>query len=212
MFNHHTSKKILSAYINTIYLWLLLDSNNILSFSNIAIKTKKILHIFLILVWKIFLFMSYIIAIEKQIFAGEIRSNILSIETRNSLEVKGFIDGYQRSKSGLDEFIEAGIEKRNIVEIIEQKIYADAYLRGYLQFKIDLGEYISMNESEMYLQAIGFKDGCLTAKAGLNEFPEVGMNKLGLAELRQQLIYIDAYQQGYDRWLLTNSCVPRPYN
>ena len=38
------------------------------------------------------------------------------------------------------------------------------------------------------------------------------MDKLGLVELRQQLIYIDAYQQGYDRWLLTNSCVPKPYN
>ncbi|WP_426547745.1 hypothetical protein [Dapis sp. BLCC M126] len=166
----------------------------------------------LIIVGKAFLLLSYIIAIEKPIFAGEIRSNILSIETRNAIEAKGFIDGYQRSKSGLGQFIEAGIQKLNIVEIIEQKIYADAYLRGYLQFQIDLGEYISINKSEMYLQAIGFEDGCLRAKARLNEFPEVGINKLGLAGLRQQLIYIDAYQQGYSRWLLTHSCVPSPYN
>ncbi|MEM1170851.1 MAG: hypothetical protein AAGJ08_17675 [Cyanobacteria bacterium P01_H01_bin.35] len=156
--------------------------------------------------------MSYVITIENPIFAGEIRSNIVSIETRNRLEAKGFIDGYQRSKSGLGEFIEAGIKKRKIVEIIEQKIYADAYLRGYIQFEIDLGEYINMNQSEVYLQAIGFEDGCLRAKSGLNEFPEMGMNKLGLADLRQQLIYIDAYQQGYSRWLLTDSCVPAPYN
>lgn len=165
-----------------------------------------------IFVGKIFLLLSFLIAIEKPIFSGEVRSNIVSKETINILEFQGFIDGYQRSKSGLPEFIEAGIQKRNIVEIIEQKIYADAYLQGYLQFEIDLGEYISMNQSEMYLQTIGFEDGCLTAKAGLNEFPEVGMNKLGLVELRQQLIYIDAYQQGYDRWLFTNSCLPAPYD
>ncbi len=198
--------------MNSIYFWFGFYLKHIYLLDNIENKTKKILYKLLIVIGKTFLLLSSVIAIEKQIFAGEIRSNIVSIETRNSLEVQGFFDGYQRSKSGLGEFIEVGIQKRNIVEIIEQKIYADAYLRGYLQFKIDLGEYISMNESEMYLQAIGFEYGCLTAKAGLNEFPEVGMNKLGLAELRQQLIYIDAYQQGYDRWLLTNSCVPRPYN
>ncbi len=212
MFNHHTTKKILSGYINTIYLLRLLDSKNILSLYKIAIKTKKILHIFFIFVGITFLFLSFIIALEKQIFAGEIRSNIVSIETINSLEANGFIDGYQRSKSGLNEFIEAGFQKRNIVQVIEQKIYADAYLHGYLQFKIDLGEYISLNKTEMYLQAIGFENGCLRAKAGLNEFPQVGMNKLGLAELRQQLIYIDAYQQGYYRWILTNSCLPAPYD
>ncbi|MGD1714782.1 hypothetical protein [Hydrocoleum sp. CS-953] len=69
-----------------------------------------------------------------------------------------------------------------------------------------------MNKSEMYLQAIGFEDGCFRAKAGLNEFPEVGMNKLGLVELRQQLVYIDAYHQGYSRWLLTDYSVPAAYN
>ncbi|MGD1698678.1 hypothetical protein [Dapis sp. BLCC M229] len=166
----------------------------------------------LIVIGKTFLLLSSVIVIEKPIFAGEIRSNIVSIETRNSLEAQGFIDGYQSSKSGLGEFIEAGIQKLNLVEIIEQKIYADAYLRGYLQFQIDLGEYMSINKSEIYLQAIGFQDGCLRAKAGLNEFTEMGMNKLGLAELRQQLIYIDAYHQGYSRWLLTDSCLPAPYN
>lgn len=198
--------------MNTIYLLLLLGQKNIFSLYHIGIKTKKVLHKLLIFMGKTFIFMSYVITIENPIFAGEIRSNIVSIETRNRLEAKGFIDGYQRSKSGLGEFIEAGIKKRKIVEIIEQKIYADAYLRGYIQFEIDLGEYINMNQSEVYLQAIGFEDGCLRAKSGLNEFPEMGMNKLGLADLRQQLIYIDAYQQGYSRWLLTDSCVPAPYN
>ena len=179
---------------------------------NIGKKTKRILHNFFIFVVKIFLSLVFLIAIKKPIFAGEIRTNMISTEIINKLEIQGFFDGYQRSKSGFGKFIEAGIQKRNILEIIEQKIYADAYLRGYLQFEIDLGEYISMNQSEMYLQAIGFEDGCLRAKAGFNEFPNVEMNKLGLVELRQQLIYIDAYQQGYDRWLLTNSCVPKPYN
>ena len=198
--------------MNSIYFLFGFYLKHMCLLYNIGRKTKKILYKLLIVVGKTFLLLSSVIAIEKPIFAGEIRSNIVSIETRNKLESQGFIDGYQRSKSGLDEFIEAGIQKLNIVEIIEQKIYADAYLRGYLQFQIDLGEYISMNKTEMYLQAIGFEDGCLRAKAGLNQFPEVGINKLGLAELRQQLVYIDAYHQGYSRWLLTDSCVPAPYN
>ncbi len=198
--------------MNSIYFLFGFYLKHMCLLYNIGRKTKKILYKLLIVVGKTFLLLSSVIAIEKPIFAGEIRSNIVSIETRNKLESQGFIDGYQRSKSGLDEFIEAGIQKLNIVEIIEQKIYADAYIRGYLQFQIDLGGYISMNKTEMYLQAIGFEDGCLRAKAGLNQFPEVGMNKLGLVELRQQLVYIDSYHQGYSRWLLTDSCVPAPYN
>ena len=139
---------------------------------NIGKKTKRILHNFFIFVVKIFLSLVFLIAIKKPIFAGEIRTNMISAEIINKLEIQGFFDGYQSSKSGFGKFIEAGIQKRNIVEIIEQKIYADAYLHGYLQFEIDLGEYISMNQSEIYLQAIGFEDGCLRAKAGLNEFPK----------------------------------------
>ena len=198
--------------MNNIYFLFRLYSKNIFSLYNIGIKTKKNLHKLLIIFGKTFLFLSSVIAIGKPIFAGEIRSNIVSIETRNSLETQGFIDGYQRAKSGLDEFIAAGFQKRNIVEIIEQKIYADAYLRGYIQFEIDLGEYISMNESEVYLQAIGFKDGCLRAKARLNEFPEAEMNVLGLTKLREQLMYLDAYHQGYMRWELTYSCTPSPFD
>lgn len=198
--------------MNSIYFLFGFYLKHICLLYKIGKKTKKILYKLLIVIGKTFLLLSSVIVIEKPIFAGEIRSNIVSIETRNSLEAQGFIDGYQSSKSGLGEFIEAGIQKLNLVEIIEQKIYADAYLRGYLQFQIDLGEYMSINKSEIYLQAIGFQDGCLRAKAGLNEFTEMGMNKLGLAELRQQLIYIDAYHQGYSRWLLTDSCLPAPYN
>lgn len=191
---------------------LFLYPKKIISLYNIAIKAKKSLYTSCIFMIKNFIFIGFLIAIEKQIFAGEIRDIIIPIEVINRLENQGFIDGYQSSKSGLGEFIEEGIDKRNIVERIEQKIYADAYLRGYQQFEIDLGEYISMNKDETDLQSIGFKDGCLRAKAGLNYFPEVGIDQLGLARLRQQLIYIDAYQQGYYRWQLTHSCVPKPYN
>lgn len=198
--------------MNSIYLLLLLYSKRILRFCNIGKKRKKSLTIIFIFFGKIFLYISFIIAIEKPLFSGELRNNIISKEVINKLEIQGFLDGYQRSKSGLDEFIEGGIQKRNIMEIIEHKIYADAYLRGYLQFETDLSRYITMNKSEMYLQAIGFKDGCLRAKARLNKFPGVGMDNLGLTKLRQQLIYIDAYQRGYYRWLFTNSCLPTPYN
>lgn len=173
---------------------------------------NKLLKFFLITVTNIFLIMSCVIDLESSGFAGEIRSDIVSSEEINKLEINGFIDGYQRAKSGMSEFIEAGLEKREIIETIEQKIYADAYLRGYIQFEIDLGEYIGINESEFDLQAIAFEDGCFMAKAGLNEFPEAGMDKLGLEELRKQLIYLDAYHQGYVRWEFTYSCFPSPYN
>ena len=131
---------------------------------------NKSLNFFLIIIANIFLIMSSLIGLELSVSAGEIRSHIVSTEQRNKLETKGFIDGYQRAKSGLGEFIEAGLEKRNIVEIIEQKIYADAYLQGYIQFEIDLGEYIGMDDSEFYLQTIAFQDGCLRAKAGRRLF------------------------------------------
>ena len=154
--------------MNSIYLLLLLYSKRILRFCNIGKKRKKSWTILFIFFGKIFLYISFIVAIEKPLFSGELRNNIISKEVINKLEIQGFLDGYQRSKSGLDEFIEGGIQKRNIMEIIEHKIYADAYLRGYLQFEIDLSRYITINKSEMYLQAIGFKDGCLRAKARLN--------------------------------------------
>ncbi|NEN89791.1 MAG: hypothetical protein F6K48_13100 [Okeania sp. SIO3H1] len=172
---------------------------------------QKRLYKLFIIVTKIFLLLGSVIVLNSLVFAGEIRSNIISPELRKKLEIKGFIDGYQRSKSGLEPSIEAEFEKLNILETIENNIYADAYLQGYTQFEIDLGEYISINQNEHELQAIAFKDGCLTAKIGMNEFPEAGMNKLGLEELREQLIYLDAYQQGYTRWLFTYSCIPSPY-
>ncbi|NEO54149.1 MAG: hypothetical protein F6K54_14315 [Okeania sp. SIO3B5] len=169
------------------------------------------LYKFFIIFIKIFLLLGSVIVLNPVVFAGEIRSNIISPELRNKLERKGFIDGYQRSKSGLEPSINAEFENLNIAETIENNIYADAYLQGYTQFEIDLGEYISINKNEHELQVIAFKDGCLMAQTGLNEFPEAGMNRLGLEELREQLIYLDAYQQGYTRWLLTYSCIPSPY-
>ncbi len=63
----------------------------------------------------------------------------------------------------------------------------------------------------MKLQGIGFEDGCFTAKDGMNEFPELGMNELGLTKLREQLVYLEAYHQGYMRWEFTYSCTPSPY-
>ncbi|NEQ72881.1 MAG: hypothetical protein F6K23_07235 [Okeania sp. SIO2C9] len=171
---------------------------------------NKLYKLFIIVI-KFFLLLGAVIVLNPLVFAGEIRSNIMSPELRKKLEIKGFIDGYQRSKSGLEPSIETEFEKLNIAEKIENNIYADAYLQGYTQFEIDLGEYISINQNEHELQVIAFKDGCLMAQTGLNEFPEIGMNKLGLEELREQLIYLDAYQQGYTRWLLTYSCIPSPY-
>ena len=171
---------------------------------------KKLYKLFVI-VTKIFLLLGSVIVLNPIVFAGEIRSNIISPELRTKLQRKGFIDGYQRSKSGLEPSIEAEFEKLNRVEKIENHIYADAYLQGYTQFEIDLGEYISINQKELELQIIAFTDGCLRAKIGMNEFPEIGINKLGLEELREQLIYLDAYEQGYSRWLLTYSCIPSPY-
>ncbi len=173
---------------------------------------NRLLSFFLIIATNIFLIMNSLINPNSSVYAGEIRSYIVSPEEINKLEKKGFIDGYQRAKLDLPEYIEAGLEKREIVETIKQKIYADAYLRGYIQFEIDLGEYMGINESEFYLQNIAFKDGCLRAKSGLNEFPEIGMDKLELEELRKQLIYLDAYHQGYARWQFTYSCFPSPYN
>ena len=92
--------------MNSIYLLLLLYSKRILRFCNIGKKRKKSLTIIFIFFGKIFLYISFIIAIEKPLFSGELRNNIISKEVINKLEIQGFLDGYQRSKSGLDEFIE----------------------------------------------------------------------------------------------------------
>ena len=69
---------------------LFLDPKKIISLYNIAIKAKKSLYTSCIFMIKNFIFIGFLIAIEKQIFAGEIRDIIIPIEVMNRLENQGF--------------------------------------------------------------------------------------------------------------------------
>lgn len=73
--------------MNSIYLLFLFYLKRILRFCNIGKKRKKSLIIFFIFFGKIFLYISFIIVIEKFFFFGEFRNNIIFKEIINKFEI-----------------------------------------------------------------------------------------------------------------------------
>lgn len=135
------------------------------------------------------------------------KSQRFASDRENQLDDQGYRDGYEDGSGGFPSNPNIGLVNQNLTDPTEQKIYTDAYNRGYAQGK---GEQPSPSPSpsptssvspdrRAELQRRGYQDGSSDVRSGFASNPGSGIAALGLTNPTEIQIYTNAYNAGYQR-------------
>lgn len=135
------------------------------------------------------------------------QSQRFATDRENQLDTQGYRDGYEDGSGGFPSNPNIGLVNQNLTDPGEQKIYTDAYNRGYAQGK---GESPSPSPSpsptssvspdrRAELQRRGYQDGSSDVQSGFAANPGSGITALGLTDPTEIRIYTNAYNAGYQR-------------
>lgn len=136
-------------------------------------------------------------------------------DRQNQIANRGYNEGYEDGAGGFPASPNVGVANQNLTDPTEQKIYTDAYNRGYADGR---GQQPSPSpsptttvlpspsptstvspERRAELQQRGYQDGRNDAESSFAANPDSGIAALGLTNPIERQIYTTAYNSGYQR-------------
>ncbi|MBW4581736.1 MAG: hypothetical protein KME42_19390 [Tildeniella nuda ZEHNDER 1965/U140] len=131
------------------------------------------------------------------------KSQRFASDRQNQLDDQGYRDGYEDGMGGFPSNPAIGIANQNLTDPAEQKIYTDAYNRGYTQGKQPSPSPSPTDsispDRRAELQRLGYQNGLTDAQSGFAANPGSGVAALGLTNATEIQIYTNAYNAGYQR-------------